>query len=98
MSNLNTRVARGVENPHSGAKGVFWHTRGKAWEVKMMINGQTLYGGRFIPKDSTPEEVECARLLAVESRRKLEFRGRKKKTYLKGVDPLTLEKFLNMER
>ena len=55
--------------------GVFWHTRYKAWEVKMNINGQTLFGGRFTPKDSTPEEVERARLLAVESRRKLEFRG-----------------------
>ena len=38
----------------------------------MNINGQTLFGGRFTPKDSTPEEVECARLAAVESRRKLE--------------------------
>ena len=64
--------AKRVENPHSGAKGVFWHTRDKAWEVTMNINGKTLYGGTFTPKDSTPEEVECARLAAVESRRKLE--------------------------
>ena len=61
-----------VGNPQSGAKGVLWHTRYKAWEVTMNINGQTLFGGRFMPKDSTPEEVECARLAAVESRRKLE--------------------------
>ena len=54
-------------------KGVLWHTRYKAWEVKRNMNGQTLYGGRFKPlADSTPEEVECARLAAVESRRKLE--------------------------
>ena len=52
----------------------FWHTRDKAWEVKMVINGQTLYGGTFMPKDSAPEEVEHARLLAVESRRKLKPR------------------------
>ena len=52
-----------VENPHSGVKGVFWHILDKAWEVKMHINGQTLYGGKFTPKDSTPEEVERARLL-----------------------------------
>ena len=64
--------AKRVENPHSVVKGVLLHTRYKAWEVKMNINGQTLYGGRFKPKDSTPEEVECARLAAVESRRKLE--------------------------
>ena len=61
-----------MENPHSGVKGVCWHTRDKAWEVKLNINGQTLRGGYFKPKDSTPEEVERARLAAVESRRKLE--------------------------
>ena len=38
----------------------------------MKINGKTLHGGTFKPKDSTPEEVERARLAAVESRRKLE--------------------------
>ena len=67
--------AKGVENPHNGVTSVFWHTPTKTWEVKMNINGQTLFGGRFTPKDSTPEEVERARLLAVESRRKLELRG-----------------------
>ena len=66
--------AKRVENPHSGVKGVFWPTRNKAWEVTVNINGQTLYGGTFVPKDSTPEEVERARLLAVESRRKLKPR------------------------
>ena len=33
---------------------------------------QEFFGGTFKPKDSTPEEVERARLAAVESRRKLE--------------------------
>ena len=66
--------AKRVENPHSGVKGVFWHTRNKAWEVTMNINGQTLYGGTFMPKDSAPEDIERARLLAVESRRKLKPR------------------------
>ena len=61
-----------VENPHSGVPGVRWHTRFKAWEVTMNIDGQTRFGGKFKPKDSTPEEVERARLAAVESRRKLE--------------------------
>ena len=69
--------AKRVENPQSGVTGVFWHTRDKAWEAKMKINGQWLYGGKFTPKDSTPEEVERARLLAVESRRKLEFQRKK---------------------
>ena len=61
-----------------GVKDVFWHTRDKAWEVKMVIDGQTLYGGTFTPKDSTPEEVERARLLAVDTCRKLELRCKKK--------------------
>ena len=65
--------AKRVENPHSGVPGVLWHTRYKAWEVKMNINGKTFFGGRFTPKGSTPEEIERARLLAVENRRKLEF-------------------------
>ena len=60
-------------------KDVFLHTRDTAWEVKMVINGQTLYGGTFMPKDSTPEEVERARLLAVDTCRKLELRCKKKR-------------------
>ena len=63
--------AKRVEHPHSGAKGVVWHTRDKAWEVTMNFHGKRLYGGYFKPKNSTPEEVERARLLAVDSRRKL---------------------------
>ena len=70
--------AKRVEKDHSGAKGVFWHTRDKAWEVTMNFHGKTLYGGTFTPKDSTPEEVERARLLAVDSRRKFQLRGTKK--------------------
>ena len=65
--------AKHVENPHSGVPGVLRHTRYKAWEVTMNINGQIRFGGKFRPKDSTPEEIERARLLAVENRRKLEF-------------------------
>merc|ERR1712046_330641 len=64
--------AKRVEIPQSGVKGVLWYTRGEAWEVKIQINGKTLHGGRFKPMDSTPEELERARLAAVESRRKLE--------------------------
>ena len=46
-------------------------------KASVNINSQTLFGGKFKPKDSTPEEVERARLLAVESRRKLEFQRKK---------------------
>ena len=61
-----------MENPQSGVKGINWNTRQKAWKVCLKINGKPLSGGTFKPKDSTPEEVERARLAAVESRRKLE--------------------------
>ena len=64
--------AKRVENPQSGVTGVFWHARYRAWEAKMKIDGQWLYGGKFTPKDSTPKEVERARLAALDSRRKLE--------------------------
>ena len=40
--------------------------------VQLKVKGKRLSGGCFKPKDSTPEEVECARLAAVESRSKLE--------------------------
>ena len=53
----------------------------------MHINGQWLYGGTFTPKDSTPEEVECARLAAAEKRRKLE---QKFFTIKQSEDPLDL--------
>ena len=61
-----------MENTQSGAKGINWHIREKAWKVNLRVNGQLLSGGTFKPKDSTSEEVEQARLAAVESRRKLE--------------------------
>ena len=63
--------AKRVENPQSGVKGINWHIRKKVWHVRLQINKQ-LFSGDFKPKDSPPEEVERARLAAVESRRKLE--------------------------
>ena len=64
--------AKRVENHQSGVKGINWHTSKKAWTVRLKINGKQLCGGTFKPKDSTPEEVERARLAALDSRRKLE--------------------------
>ena len=60
------------EKPQSGVKDVNWNTRDKLWEVQMKLNGTNLHGGAFKPKAYTPEEIERARLAAVESRRKLE--------------------------
>ena len=64
--------AKRAENPQSGVKGITWHIQQKAWRVYLNINGKQLSGGYFKAKDSTPEEVERARLAAVESRRTME--------------------------
>ena len=60
------------ETLQSGVKGVLWNMRAKYGQVQLVLNGKKRYGGTFKPKDSTLEEVERARLAAVESRRKLE--------------------------
>ena len=65
-------MAKRVQNPQSNVPGVNWHRPKKAWMVQLQVKGKRLSGGCFKPKDSTPDEVECARLAAVESRRKLE--------------------------
>ena len=64
--------AERAEKPQSGVKGVTWHLQTKSWKVSLRINDKQLHGGYFKPKDSTLEEVERARLAALESRRKLE--------------------------
>ena len=64
--------ARRAEKPQSGVKGVTWHLQTKSWKVSLRINDKQLHGGYFKPKDSTLEEVERAKLVALESRRKLE--------------------------
>ena len=61
-----------AEKPQSGAKGVTWDLQRKSWKVSLRINDKQRHGGYFKPKDSTLEEVERARLAALESRRKLE--------------------------
>ena len=64
--------AERAEKPQSGVKGVTWHLQTKSWKVSLRINDKQRHGGYFKPKDSTLEEVERARLAALESRRKLE--------------------------
>ena len=64
--------AKREETLQSGVKGICSHPEKKSWQVELTINGKRFFGGTFKPKDSTPEEVERARLAAVESRRKLE--------------------------
>ena len=75
VSNLErsgTAKAKRVAHFQSGVKGITWHNLLQTWQVHLKINGKLIPGGYFKPKDSTPEEVERARLAAVESRRKLE--------------------------
>eukprot|EP00747_Dinoflagellata_sp_TGD_P156101 gnl/TRDRNA2_/TRDRNA2_177639_c6_seq24.p1 gnl/TRDRNA2_/TRDRNA2_177639_c6~~gnl/TRDRNA2_/TRDRNA2_177639_c6_seq24.p1 ORF type:complete len:740 (+),score=183.97 gnl/TRDRNA2_/TRDRNA2_177639_c6_seq24:771-2990(+) len=59
----------------SGVKGVVWVEDKKAWEAKLQFQGKTIHSkpSKFYPKDSSPQAVEEARLLAVEARRELEM-------------------------
>jgi len=57
----------------SGIKGVNWETSNKAWRVCISVRGKRLQGGNFHPRNNTPEEIERARLEAVECRRRLEL-------------------------
>jgi len=60
----------------SGCPGVSWHRTSKRWMVRMKISGKDKTFGYFHPKDDTPEEVERARLAAVERRREVEAEHR----------------------
>ena len=55
----------------SGIKGVTWLKRG-GWKVALQLRGKTLLGGTFRAATDSPEDVERARLLAVEARTALE--------------------------
>ena len=61
----------------SGVSGVVWQTSSRSWIARLQYTDadgkrKNIYGGIFTPKDDTPEEVERARLLAVERLRELE--------------------------
>ena len=56
----------------SGIKGVSWKKDRQAWHVRIGLGGKGLDGGFFRAKDDSPEEVERARLAAVDKRTQLE--------------------------
>jgi len=56
----------------SGQQGVHWHRTRGLWTVRMLVRGKTKTCCAFRPKDDTPEEIERARLAAMEWRLKLE--------------------------
>mmetsp|Transcript_10266 Transcript_10266/g.31258 ORF Transcript_10266/g.31258 Transcript_10266/m.31258 type:complete len:227 (-) Transcript_10266:135-815(-) len=58
-------------NIDSGVPGVTWHACAGHWRVQINIRGKQL-GRCFRPKDSTPGEIEVARLAAVACRKDLE--------------------------
>jgi len=64
------KVARTAQR-QSCSRGVSWESRGQGWRVQMRSGGRRI-NFHFRPKDNTPEEVERARLAAVERRRELE--------------------------
>ena len=71
-SGVVTVKAGSVDTPKSGVKGVKWDKRTNNWYACIQVNRKEISGGSFKPKDTTPEEVERARLAAVVCRRKLE--------------------------
>ena len=56
---------------HSGIKGVFWMAGQKAWMAQLTV-GKKFYREYFRVKGNSPEELERARLAAVEKRREWE--------------------------
>jgi len=56
----------------SGVAGVKWRPEKQAWQVELMIKGTKINGGLYEPKDKSQDEIEKARLVAVEKRRELE--------------------------
>jgi len=61
-----------VTKRSSGAVGVSWNTCRQSWDVRICLKGGERYRRCFHPKDFTPEEVERARLAAVQCRQDLE--------------------------
>jgi len=52
--------------PTEGSKGVTWHKGMEGWEVRVEARGRSILGGYFLPQDESDEEIERARLAAVE--------------------------------
>jgi len=48
------------------SKGVVWHKGMEGWEVRVEARGRRILGGYFLPQEENDEEVERARLAAVE--------------------------------
>jgi len=74
LNNLieNLREATSAQNQHnrkkpktntSGIKNVSWHKTTKKWEVRIGVDNQRLYLGKF-------EDLELAELVAIEARNK----------------------------
>lgn len=78
----NLELKHGKDDGHEAARPeqpgsvqtVSWNASRKAWWVRTNLAGKTFHGGFFRPKDDTPEEIERARLAAMECRRKLELK------------------------
>ncbi|CAK0840687.1 unnamed protein product, partial [Prorocentrum cordatum] len=66
----------GSAEHQSGIKHIVWHKTRQAWHLRDTIRNGPDKGGvmqpQFRPKDQSPEEVERARLVAVEALRRLE--------------------------
>jgi len=64
-----------IKQHSSGVVGVSWDKYTGQWHVAVRVKGKQTHK-RFRPKDRTPEEVERARLAAVECQQQLQLRLR----------------------
>jgi hypothetical protein len=49
------------KNSRSGIKGLTWHSRDKAWEAQIRVNGKGVYLGRFKHPEDARKALEDAR-------------------------------------
>jgi len=59
------------QEPQSGCPGVQWHKYQKVWRARCPDGNRVMHEKTFRPKDDTPEEIENARLAAIEGLQKM---------------------------
>ena len=56
----NMHNSKKQENNTSGYKGVTWHKGRKLWQAQIMVNGKSMYLGRFANKEEAARAYDVA--------------------------------------
>lgn len=56
----NMQNSKKPENNTSGYKGVTWHKGRKLWQAQIMVNGKSIYLGRFVNKEDAAHAYDTA--------------------------------------